>query len=160
MSEVACEGNMLCDRDQDCFKGLVSAWLSSTTYLVPQFASRIMPLIQGSAAGAAKQCSGGANGTFCGRRWWQPTWDGSESLEEEMSVLNVFSACLTGMTGGPPLNSNSGGNSASNPGQGGNGDEGLTTTYNPITTADRAGAGILTALALIGTLSFVVWLIH
>jgi len=162
MSEVACEVNMKCDRNQDCFKGFLSLWMAFTTYLVPWTKDLIIPKLQGSANAAAKQCSGGNGGTFCGRRWWQSTWDGTQSLEEQMSATSIFTANLFDKTGGGPVTSKTGGTSKSNPGVGGagsNSDQGNPTVLKPITTGDKAGAGILTALVLGSLLGTSFWLV-
>ena len=162
MSEVACEPNMKCDRNQDCFKGFLSLWLAFTAYLVPDTAAQIVPKLQGSANAAAKQCSGGGSGTFCGRRWWQSTWDGTQSLEEQMSATSIFTANLFQMAGGPPITAKTGGTSKSNPGVGGSGsqnDAGNPVVLKPITNGDKAGAGILTALVLGSILATAFWLV-
>lgn len=161
MSEVACEINMKCDRNQDCFKGFLSLWMGFTTYMAPHTTDIIMPKLQGSAQAAAKQCSGGG-GTFCGRRWWQSTWDGTQSLEEQMSTTSIFTANLIGKTGSGPVTSKNGGTSSSNPGVGGGGsnsDQGSPVMLKPITTGDKAGAGILTALVLASIFGTTFWLV-
>jgi mannan endo-1,6-alpha-mannosidase len=51
---------------------------------------RIEFILQQSAEGAAKQCSGGENGTTCGSDWASAEWDGTQGLGEDLSALNVI----------------------------------------------------------------------
>ncbi|GKZ37544.1 hypothetical protein AbraIFM66950_009129 [Aspergillus brasiliensis] len=165
MSEISCEPNMMCDRNQDCFKGFLSSWLTFTTTIAPYTTDQIIPKIQQSALAAAKQCSGGDSGTQCGRRWYQPQWDGETSLETDMSALSVFSSNMIthrqsqgGQSQGP-LTSNTGGTSQSNP------NAGTAPSSSPdklpdITTGDRAGASILTVLFVGGWASAITWLVY
>lgn len=158
MSEVACESLMTCDRNQDCFKGFLSSWLAFMTTIVPYTAPEIIPKLQASAIAAGKQCSGGANKTLCGRRWYQPTFDGTSSLEEEMSALSLFSSNLVVFEEHvTPLTAQTGGTSKSNPAAGTSEPH---RSLRPITAADRAGAGILTAtfLALWGAIIY--WMLR
>jgi len=162
MSEIACEPNMKCDRNQACFKGLTASWLAFTTYYIPGSAAKITPYLQASAKAASKQCSGGGNGRQCGLRWWQSTWDGTQGLEQEMSVLNLYVHQLVGMTGHAPFSMRTGGTSKSNPGLAGDGghtDSDGARPLGPISTGDKAGAGILTALVLFMILGGAAWIL-
>lgn len=76
MVEVACEPIVSCNNDQPSFKAYLSRWLAVTTQLAPFTSSWILPKLLTSAKGAALQCSGGSDGTTCGRKWYQATWDG------------------------------------------------------------------------------------
>lgn len=150
MSETSCEPNMKCDRNQDCFKSFLSSWLTTLTEIVPYTANEVIPKILGSAQAAAKQCSGGKSGSDCGRRWYQGTWDGSTSMESDMSALSIFSSSMIiHKNSKGPLTSETGGSSESDP-TAGSGAANDPTKLAPITTADRAGAGIVTVL-FIGT---------
>ena len=35
MSETSCEPNMMCDRNQDCFKSFLASWLTTLTEIAP-----------------------------------------------------------------------------------------------------------------------------
>ncbi|KAJ5091521.1 endo mannanase GH76 family [Penicillium alfredii] len=94
MSEVTCEPKMLCGPNQDIFKGILASDLVFTSIVASHTASDILPRLQGSAVGAAKQCSGGSNHTLCGRRWYDTEWDGSADIEEQISAASLFSANL------------------------------------------------------------------
>ena len=150
MSETSCEPNMMCDRNQDCFKSFLASWLTTLTEIAPYTADQVLPKILGSAEAAAKQCSGGDSGSACGRRWYQSTWDGTTSMESDMSALSIFSSSMVihRKTKGP-LTSETGGSSESDP-NAGSGSDHDPTKLAPITTADRAGAGIVTVI-FVGT---------
>ncbi|KAF7131455.1 hypothetical protein CNMCM5793_004680 [Aspergillus hiratsukae] len=79
-------------------KGLFAADLAFVTMLAPYTAAEIIPRLQASAIGAARQCSGGDNHTLCNIHWGrhrpQRVWDGAESMEEQMSATAVISASL------------------------------------------------------------------
>ncbi|EHA26546.1 CAZyme family GH76 [Aspergillus niger] len=165
MSEISCEPNMMCDRNQDCFKGFLSSWLTFTTTIAPYTADQILPKIQQSALAAAKQCSGGDSGTQCGRRWYQAQWDGETSLESDMSALSVFSSNMIthrqsqgGQSQGP-LTSDTGGTSQSNP-NAGTGPKDAPNKLPDITTGDRAGASILTVLFVGSWAGAITWLVY
>ncbi|KAA8649507.1 glycoside hydrolase family 76 protein [Aspergillus tanneri] len=160
MSEVACEPIESCDRNQMCFKGFLSVWMAFTSKLVPSTASRILPKLQGSAEAAAKQCSGGADKTVCGVRWYQDTWDGKAGLEEQMSALSVFTANIMLQSTKGPVTSKTGGVSKSDPnagtGQSSESDDPLSE-LPPITTKDRVGAWILTIIIGVTWIAMVLW---
>ncbi|KAL3454625.1 mannan endo-1,6-alpha-mannosidase [Aspergillus insuetus] len=140
MSEVSCEPSMICDRNQDCFKGFLSSWLTFMATIVPYTAPEIIPKIQQSAIAAARQCSGGDFGTQCGRRWHQNEWDGSASLEADMSALSVISSSMVSFRDEPhPLTHATGGTSKSNPNAGAREDI-QPKQIREITAGDRAGA--------------------
>ncbi|KAF9882792.1 hypothetical protein FE257_005160 [Aspergillus nanangensis] len=161
MSEISCEPNMMCDRNQDCFKGFLSSWLTFMTTIVPYTAGEILPKIQASAEAAAKQCSGGGSKMECGRRWHQANWDGTTSLETDMSALSIFSSNMIThkLQDNAPLTADTGGTSKSNP-NAGTGPEEHTIKPKPITTADRAGASILTILFICGWIASLTWLVY
>lgn len=167
-AEVACEPpvTQTCNNDEPSFKAYMIRWLAVTAQLVPWTHDTIMPRIQASAQGAAGQCSGTANGltNACGRRWYQTTWDGFNGVGEEMSALSVVQNLLID-TVAPPVTGlpHGGGTSVGNPSAGtgeSDADELGNSEYtSPITTGDRAGAGILTALALILVIGGTWWMI-
>ncbi|PYI04628.1 mannan endo-1,6-alpha-mannosidase [Aspergillus sclerotiicarbonarius CBS 121057] len=94
MSEVLCEPLQVCNDAEITFKGLLAGDLTFVSIMAPYTASDILPRLQGSAAGAAKQCSGGDSGTVCGVRWYQSTWDGWSGMEEDMSATSIFTSNL------------------------------------------------------------------
>nr|POF17623.1 mannan endo-1,6-alpha-mannosidase dcw1 [Quercus suber] len=162
--EITCEPTKQCDTDNYSFKAYTLRWLAVTTQLVPTLASKIMPYIIASGKGAAGQCDGGTDGITCGFAWTTSTWDGSYGVGQQMSALSAIQANMLGVANlAPPFTAENGGTSVGDPsaGTGSNdADTGKSAVYtNVITTADRAGAGILTALALILTLGGTAWLL-
>lgn len=94
MSEVLCEPANVCNDNEITFKGLLAESLTLTSMLAPYTSSDILPRLQGSAVGAAKQCSGGSSKTTCGQHWYKSSWDGTEGIEEEMSATSIFASNL------------------------------------------------------------------
>jgi mannan endo-1,6-alpha-mannosidase len=77
-------------------------------------------------------------------------------MEEQISASDIFSASLVSFNAVGPVTSTTGGNSTSNP-NAGNNDSTTTTTQNVITTKDKAGAGILTVLFVVGWAGLIGW---
>lgn len=144
MIEVACERNGLCDHDQRSFKAYLARWMGWTMLVAPWTRESIMPNLRTSAVAAAKQCGPGRGG--CGLRWWQGTNDREAGVGEQMSALEVMQSLLIDQVAGP-VGENNGGISKNDPTAGSGGDK-VTVELNPITTGDKAAAGILTALIL------------
>lgn len=105
MTEVACESIGTCDTDQYAYKGLTAQWMGEAMQVAPFTKDVIMSYLQHSAEGAAKQCSGGQNGTTCGTRWTKSEYDGNTGLGQELSALNVFLANLA-VNSSAPTNAN------------------------------------------------------
>lgn len=164
MVEIQCEPYGTCDTDDYTFKSFVMRWLAVTTQLVPSTASLIWPYIQTSAKGAAGQCDGGSNGVTCGFEWNTTVWDGLYGVGQQMSALAAVQANLI-LTDNlkPPYTTATGGTSKGDPSAGtGSGEDGgdLPAIYTrTISTSDKAGAGILTALVLVFTLGGAAWLV-
>ncbi|RMZ74919.1 hypothetical protein DV738_g5682, partial [Chaetothyriales sp. CBS 135597] len=79
--EVQCEATQVCDQDQKSFKAYVSRWLAVTSVLVPSTWDRIKTKLQGSAQGAAAQCSGPNNA--CGLQWYSSTYEGTTGVGQD-----------------------------------------------------------------------------
>ncbi|RAL03643.1 glycoside hydrolase family 76 protein [Aspergillus ibericus CBS 121593] len=159
MEEILCEPLEVCNNNEIIFKGLVAAWLAYTAYLVPSTYDSILPKLQGSAKGAAATCTGYGNNT-CGVRWWNNTWDGWSGLEEQMSVLSIFSVNMLPYTNSSaaPLTSSTGGNSTSDPSAGTDDSSKDKATLSTITTGDRAGAGVVTVVFAAAWIGMMGWL--
>jgi len=178
MMEVACEGLGTCNYDQRSFKAYLSQWLAGTTQLVPETYDAISKLLQTSALAAAQQCSGGSDGKTCGLRWTQgATWDGQYGPGEQMSAMSVFGEfCCSFLLlqellliqsflaanliqqVKPPVTNATGGNSTGNNAAGSTGDDNTLVNGPKITTADKAGAGILAVLFGSGIIGGAVWM--
>jgi len=159
MWESACEGAGTCNNDQRSFKAYLSRWMAATTKVAPWTEDQLLPRLKTSATAAAKICTGGADGQQCGMRWYTGSFDGSLGVGEQMSALEVIQGTLIQNVEGP-LSNKTGGTSQgdSSAGLSGNGDT-YGVTYPPITTGDKAGAGILTLLIIAGMLGGAWWLI-
>ncbi|KAK3934738.1 putative dfg5 protein [Diplogelasinospora grovesii] len=154
--EVACEltNTIQCTTDMLSFKGYVHRWLAQTTQMAPFIHDTIMPVLKTSAAAAAKSCN--PDGT-CGFRWNTGTYDGDTGAGQEMNALGALMSLMVDLesVGGPVTNS-TGGTSVGNPDAGGDPTVGNEPTA--ITGRDRAGAGILTTVVLLGFLATVTWM--
>lgn len=146
MREYACEGNGNCDVDQRSFKGYLARWMGLTARLAPWTRDLIMPKLKGSAEAAAQQCSGRGN-NICGLRWTESTYDGNAGVGEQMSALEVIQANLIEEVDGP-VTEKSGGTSKGDAAAGSDSRDDPPSLLDPITTADKVGAGILTATVL------------
>lgn len=71
-------------------------------------------------------------------------------MEEQISATSLFVANMIQFNTSGPVTATTGGNSTSNPTQGENDTTSSTTTQSAITTGDRAGAGILTVVFVVG----------
>lgn len=136
-----------------------------TSLLVPSTAGQITPKLQASAEGAAGQCSGG--GDVCGLQWFTSTYDGQTGVGEEVSVvprcqriaanerqmsaLSVIGSTLIDSSM-IPLSLRTGATSKSNPNAGTSSTKLPGQNTKPITTADKAGAAILTLMVCVGVI--------
>lgn len=158
MVEIACEAQANCNTDQLSFKAYLSRWMAAST----KYASFIEPMIsnklQTSAKAAAAACSGGADGVTCGTRWNIGKYDGSYGVGQQMSALEVIQGLLIDDVAGPVSNT-TGGTSKGNPSAGTGPSHGAFAPPKPITTADRAGAGILTAMVLSFLIGGTYWIL-
>lgn len=167
MWEPSCEkSEAKCNTDQQSFKGHLSRWMALTAIVAPLTSDTIMPLLESSAKAAVEQCSGpassdykGPDGTACGFSWLQQsTFDGITGVGEQMNALQAVLGALKD-NAPAPFTSDNGGSSVGNANAGANDDDKIAQP-RAITTGDRAGAGILTALVLgglFGGMWFVMW---
>ncbi|KAH9875300.1 hypothetical protein J1614_004792 [Plenodomus biglobosus] len=158
MTEVACENNGKCDVDQRSFKAYLSRWMGYTAIVAPWTAEFIDPLLKASAQAAAKQCTGGPDGTSCGLRWIDNgVNDGSFGVGEQMAALEIVQSLLYPTVGGPAT-AQAGGISVSDPTAGSDVPQ-SPITFNNVTTGDKAGASILTLLVLVSILVGAWWMV-
>jgi mannan endo-1,6-alpha-mannosidase len=144
--EIACEEHMTCTTDMLSFKGYVARWFSTITQIAPYTAGDLLPMLRKSAEAGLKQCTGQANGRTCGFKWSSGTYDGTMGAGQQMNVLGAISSLLIGQSK-PPVTNTTGGTSQGDPNAGSKSDDFLNH-QTPITTGDKAGAGILTLLVL------------
>merc|ERR1711964_93226 len=98
----------------------------------------IIKEIETSAMAAVKTCTAGSTGTQCGLKWTTGANDGSLGVGEQMAVLEAIQSDLKG-TGTSSGDANAGSDSKTDSSQ---------LAQIVITTGDRVGAGILTALVI------------
>lgn len=129
--------------------------------MAPFTYDQIIPKLRASAMAAAQTCTGGDKGTSCGLKWTQGSWDGSKGVGEQMSALEVFQSNLITKVAPPVTNSTGGTSQGDNSaGTGSKGDPQPKVYTDTITTADRAGAGILTGLMLITIVGSTGWMMY
>ncbi|KAF2156353.1 glycoside hydrolase family 76 protein [Myriangium duriaei CBS 260.36] len=158
MYEVACEPRSNCNTDQLSFKGYFARWMAGSIKVAPFLEPLMKPYMQASAKAAAAQCTGGADGITCGTHWNTGSWDGTNGVGQQISALENFQSLLIDSIA-PPLSNKTGGTSVGDPSAGTGGDRNPFVPSRPITTADRAGAGILTFLVLAMLLGGACWVI-
>jgi mannan endo-1,6-alpha-mannosidase len=159
--ELPCEGRQgACTADMLTFKGYVHRWLSVVTKVAPYTADIILPVLRKSAEAAVKQCTGGETGRRCGFYWSGGVYvdtavDKTSGAGEAMNVLAAVSSLLYPEVAPPATNET--GISKGDP-EAGTRSRGSSEPLDPITTADRAGAGILTMVILGGFLGTWGWM--
>jgi len=158
MFEVACEPQANCNNDQKSFKAYLSRWMAQTIKVAPWTRPTLYPLLQSSAQAAAKACSGGNAGTTCGMKWTTGTYDGDYGPGQQMSALEVIQANLLDAVAGPVSNL-TGGTSTGNNLAGTGGDRNPLAPLKTISTGDRAGAGILTAIIIVSLVGTAWWMV-
>lgn len=149
LSDITCEPINRCDRNQKTFKAYFTGWLGFMSLIVPaNVTAEVMGKFKASAVAAGQQCAGGSDGNHCGIRWTKKAeWDGTMGLEQQMAVLGVLNAAMVPLKAQGLYNADNGGTSRSDP-HGGANPKGSVGPA-PITTGDRVGAGILTAIFVI-----------
>lgn len=158
MYEAACQPSNQCNNDQRCFKGIFSRFLSLTAVMAPTLSTEIMEYLQSSAEAAAKSCSGGTDGHTCGLNWGSDGWDGLYGLGEQMSALEVIQN-LRVFEKTAPLTESTGASSKSNGSAGTSRSDKVVSQQLHISTKDRAGAGIITAIVIILLLLVTWWVV-
>ncbi|KAL2270655.1 hypothetical protein VTJ83DRAFT_26 [Remersonia thermophila] len=148
--ELPCEGRKgACTTDMLSFKGYVHRWMAVVTKVAPYTADKILPVLRTSTEAAVKQCTGPPTGRRCGFYWSGGEYidvavDKTSGAGEAMNVLAAVSSLLIDQADPPATNETGISRGDPNAGSRSRPIEPLT----PITTADRAGASILTLLIL------------
>ena len=158
--EPACETYNTCTTDMKSFRGYLHRWYATTTKIAPFTADQILPVLEKSAQAAVDQCTGGDTGRECGFSWTTRKFDNDVGAGQEMNVLAAVSSLLID-TVGAPVTHESGGTSKGNPNAGA-GDagsaDGAGKIWSPVTTGDRAGAGIITFILLGSAIGLFGWM--
>jgi len=92
--EVACERVNKCNIDQKSFKGLAARSLARAAISAPFINGLITPLLQASAKGAAKGCSGTDLKLKCSLNWSGSGNTTDSGLSETLSALEVVQGLL------------------------------------------------------------------
>jgi mannan endo-1,6-alpha-mannosidase len=158
MYERACETVNTCMVDQRSFKGYLARWMAATTQMAPFTFDQIMPKLKATAEAAAKTCTGGPKGSSCGMKWTEKKWDNTRDFGQQMAALEVIQANLVTRVAAP-VTDHDGGTSKGDPSAGGKPEQPKPgSLMRDITTADRAGAGILTAMMMVAIGGSAGWL--
>lgn len=97
MYEWACEtgeSGRHCNLDQQSFKAYLSRFMAKTAIMAPFTKDTITKYLKASAVGAAKSCSGGADGVTCGSKWYTGSWDGTSGVGQQLSALEITQSLL------------------------------------------------------------------
>jgi mannan endo-1,6-alpha-mannosidase len=140
-----------CNVDQRSFKAYFARWMAATAELAPFTHDLIMAKLRTSASAAIGTCTAGKRGTECGLRW-NMTNDGSLGVGEQMAALEIVQGNLVDGVPGWVSAVKGTGTSQGDVNAGGGSKASSRLSTKAVTTADRAGAGILTALVLIGVI--------
>ncbi|KAI9051762.1 hypothetical protein LZ554_004030 [Drepanopeziza brunnea f. sp. 'monogermtubi'] len=149
-----CESVKSCNVDQRSFKTYFTRQLAATAILAPYTHDGIMKEIETSAMAAVQTCTAGDSGRECGLQWTLKANDGSLGVGEQMAVLEIIQSnlvdeaqpwkSLVAGTGTSEGNVNAGQDSP---------EDVAALTEMKITSGDRVGAGILTALVICGVIA-------
>lgn len=159
MTETTCALSSSCNNDQRSFRSLFARTLGLTASLMPQFRDKIYDdWLLPSAKAAAASCSGGSDYITCGENWSVDGWDKMYGLGEQMSAAETIMSLIT--VDNAPLTPATGALDSGSDVEAGN----LTSTSTNanslnITTKDKAGAAVLTAVVLGSLLGGSVWML-
>ncbi len=129
--------------------------MATSSQLAPFIAPTLLTALRSSTTGAAKGCE--PDGT-CGFRWTEGKYDGNTGAGQQMSALAALVSLMVDKEGvGMPLTGNTGGTSVGDPAAG-NGRVPVVGEKRPVTTGDRAGAGVVTAVVVLSFIAGVVWM--
>lgn len=158
-----CEASK-CNVDQRSFKAYFTRSLAATAILAPYTHDNIIKEIQTSANAAVKTCKNGPSTSQCGLRWTlsdnTPVLQGIDQLGvgEQMAVLEIIQSNLVDKAPAFASATAGTGTSEGDPSAGlgkvGEDDDAeQEKLYTIIGTGDKVGAGVLTALVLLGVIA-------
>ncbi|KAK5076702.1 hypothetical protein LTS08_005873 [Lithohypha guttulata] len=154
MFEYACEDSGNCNVDQRSFKAYFARWMAATIVRAPFTREALKPILEASAQAAAATCTGGNDGNQCGLNWRTRTFDG----EMGMAVLEVIQSNLIDYVEGPVTADN--GISEGDPYAGTHSPVGPADLHkNPVTTAERVGAWVMTICFAVVVIGGAIWLV-
>ena len=128
--------------------------MAASTKWMPELLSTFQFYFQHSAEAAAAQCTGtiaGLYGNACGFSWTNTgKWDGTYGVGQQLDALQMVMTNLVQYSR-DPVSLKTGGISHGDPSAGTGGDTATLSNYHEltITSASRAGAGVLTAFVVV-----------
>lgn len=150
LTEVICESQNTCLKDQESFKAYLARWMRASAVVAPFIAGTVNDMLEPSIQAAAAACSaqGRNGGIACGEKWYTGDYDGKRGIGMDMNALELWQTLIPRPG---PVTAHNGGTSRSDPSAGSQGTGGIidapiVDNLIPISTADRAGAAILTIL--------------
>ena len=167
IKEQNCEDNPIntpggCSMDQKSFKNVLLKGMAVTAKYCPWTAGQLQPMIDSSADAAAKACVCGNAQNQCPLKWIgdpNANCNGDYGIGQHMCALEAIISTLNPEVAGP-ITQATGGSSQSDPNAGtGPVDPYVQYLQSPVSTGDKAGAGILTLLVTVSWLSGAVWLL-
>ena len=159
--EKACEPPDNCNVDQLSFKSYFIRFAAASTKWAPFFYESFQPYLLATAKAAALSCNPGDVGVMCGHKWTTGSFDGQTGVGEQLCALQAIQSLLI-QNASLPVTTHTGGTSKGDPtaGTGGDGDSsGGAPVPETITTRDKAGAGALTGIVLLGMICGTWWLV-
>lgn len=165
--EQFCERGEVCNQDQRTFKGYLLRWLAAAWQMAPFVRDEIDPLLQSAGIAAAGACTGplienfkGHDGTACGFSWLTDDFDAFDGKVGVGPQMNALDAIMYNLVADAksPVTADTGGTSGSDTDGGVSADSKLPK-LSDITTGDKVGAGILTAVMIGIMAAFATYLI-
>ncbi|KAH3670359.1 hypothetical protein WICMUC_004855 [Wickerhamomyces mucosus] len=161
MYERACQGSGTCNNDERSFKAYLARSLGQTAVLVPSTYDTIYPWIEASAQAAASTCNGGSDGHTCVLNWQNSSATKEYGLGEQMSALEIFQNLLINERPAP-YTDEAGGSSTGDASAGISSSSDSSTLSGEdlnITSKDKAGSGVLTAVILALLTGGTIWMV-
>ena len=166
--EVMCEDINTCNQDMKSYKSQLLHWMMNVAKQVPDLAPQILPQLMENSKAAVSTCNCGGVKGQCGLKWTTPgNCDGTYGMGQQINALYAIQIWGIQNVAGPynmkttaPSDLSQGDANAGKEGDTGpNGAAAKMQHLNPITTADKAGAGILTAIFGLGFIGMGVWML-
>lgn len=167
LREVTCEevdkcgGCLTCNNDQQSFKAYFLRWCAVSAKWAPWMLDVMQPYFESTAQAVALSCDPSDPGAICGQRWDTGSFFNQTGPGQQMCALSSMNTLLIDQARAP-VTAKTGGTSKGDPSAGTAGDygeDGVAPPLGGITTADRAGAGVLTALVIVGMLCGTYWMV-
>lgn len=170
--EHACEqpSQITCTTDMKSFKGYLHRWLASAAQVAPFVHDQVTATLRSSAQAAVQACvdgednGQGVSAATCGFRWTTGGYDGDTGAGQQMNVLAALLTTLmevdpqAAQGAAAPVTNSTGGTSAGDSDAGSDAADRSVTVLAPLTTKDKAAAGIITGGVCLSTALVVLWM--